>query len=203
MCCCGLKASCLLNIAASAGLASLYKRGAGKTINMIQNGENHPVTPPGFCTTAVLPWLYCIFPFPCVSMANNRTCLLLTRLLWSHFPKSKPNQMSKESMCSCFKLALILVNYVPGSGSFHSRAHDFVLSSGKIISRRTHKGVCCFLFLFTTSFPLTCSPSRSPSRRHMAQADLKNSTFWLRASVGATVFAVLGFAMYRALLKQR
>uniref|UniRef100_A0A7N6A8M4 Mitochondrial Rho GTPase n=1 Tax=Anabas testudineus TaxID=64144 RepID=A0A7N6A8M4_ANATE len=39
--------------------------------------------------------------------------------------------------------------------------------------------------------------------RHMAQADLKNSTFWLRASVGATVIAVLGFAMYRALLKQR
>uniref|UniRef100_A0A8C2YYM7 Mitochondrial Rho GTPase n=1 Tax=Cyclopterus lumpus TaxID=8103 RepID=A0A8C2YYM7_CYCLU len=39
--------------------------------------------------------------------------------------------------------------------------------------------------------------------RHMAQADLKNSTFWLRASVGATVFAVLGFAMYRALIKQR
>uniref|UniRef100_A0A8C6LU97 Mitochondrial Rho GTPase n=1 Tax=Nothobranchius furzeri TaxID=105023 RepID=A0A8C6LU97_NOTFU len=39
--------------------------------------------------------------------------------------------------------------------------------------------------------------------RHMAQADLKNSTFWLRASLGATVFAVLGFAMYRALLKQR
>uniref|UniRef100_A0A8C6NTH5 Mitochondrial Rho GTPase n=1 Tax=Nothobranchius furzeri TaxID=105023 RepID=A0A8C6NTH5_NOTFU len=38
---------------------------------------------------------------------------------------------------------------------------------------------------------------------HMAQADLKNSTFWLRASLGATVFAVLGFAMYRALLKQR
>ncbi|XP_038844363.1 mitochondrial Rho GTPase 1-A isoform X2 [Salvelinus namaycush] len=39
--------------------------------------------------------------------------------------------------------------------------------------------------------------------RHMAQADLKSSTFWLRASVGATVFAVLGFAMYRAILKQR
>uniref|UniRef100_A0A8C4T008 Mitochondrial Rho GTPase n=1 Tax=Erpetoichthys calabaricus TaxID=27687 RepID=A0A8C4T008_ERPCA len=38
---------------------------------------------------------------------------------------------------------------------------------------------------------------------HVTQADLKNSTFWLRASVGATVFAVLGFAMYRALLKQR
>uniref|UniRef100_A0A8C4IYH5 Mitochondrial Rho GTPase n=1 Tax=Dicentrarchus labrax TaxID=13489 RepID=A0A8C4IYH5_DICLA len=42
-----------------------------------------------------------------------------------------------------------------------------------------------------------------PPERHMAQADLKNSTFWLRASVGATVCAVLGFAMYRALLKQR
>ncbi|KTG40202.1 hypothetical protein cypCar_00007853 [Cyprinus carpio] len=39
--------------------------------------------------------------------------------------------------------------------------------------------------------------------RHMTQADLKSSTFWLRASVGATVFAVLGFAMYKALLKQR
>ncbi|XP_066560319.1 mitochondrial Rho GTPase 1-A isoform X4 [Amia ocellicauda] len=38
---------------------------------------------------------------------------------------------------------------------------------------------------------------------HVTQADLKSSTFWLRASVGATVFAVLGFAMYRALLKQR
>uniref|UniRef100_A0A671T0T5 Mitochondrial Rho GTPase n=1 Tax=Sinocyclocheilus anshuiensis TaxID=1608454 RepID=A0A671T0T5_9TELE len=39
--------------------------------------------------------------------------------------------------------------------------------------------------------------------RHVTQADLKNSTFWLRASIGATVFAVLGFAMYKALLKQR
>nr|XP_014342588.1 PREDICTED: mitochondrial Rho GTPase 1 isoform X1 [Latimeria chalumnae] len=39
--------------------------------------------------------------------------------------------------------------------------------------------------------------------RHMTQADLKSSTFWLRASFGATVFAVLGFAMYKALLKQR
>ncbi|XP_066560315.1 mitochondrial Rho GTPase 1-A isoform X1 [Amia ocellicauda] len=50
----------------------------------------------------------------------------------------------------------------------------------------------------------TCVPSRPPPRhRHVTQADLKSSTFWLRASVGATVFAVLGFAMYRALLKQR
>lgn len=39
--------------------------------------------------------------------------------------------------------------------------------------------------------------------RHVSQADLRNSTFWLRASVGATVFAVLGFAMYRVLLKSR
>ncbi|XP_014030913.1 mitochondrial Rho GTPase 1-A isoform X1 [Salmo salar] len=39
--------------------------------------------------------------------------------------------------------------------------------------------------------------------RHVTQADLKSSTFWLRVSVGATVFAVLGFAMYRVLLKQR
>ncbi|XP_078385186.1 mitochondrial Rho GTPase 1-A isoform X1 [Cetorhinus maximus] len=39
--------------------------------------------------------------------------------------------------------------------------------------------------------------------RHTAQADLKTSTFWLRASLGATVFAVLGFAVYKALLKQR
>ncbi|XP_042283293.1 mitochondrial Rho GTPase 1b isoform X1 [Thunnus maccoyii] len=40
-------------------------------------------------------------------------------------------------------------------------------------------------------------------RRHMSQADLKSSTFWLKASVGATVFVVLGFAMYRVLLKPR
>ncbi|XP_043923985.1 mitochondrial Rho GTPase 1 isoform X2 [Protopterus annectens] len=39
--------------------------------------------------------------------------------------------------------------------------------------------------------------------RHMTQADLKSSSFWIRASFGATVFAVLGFAMYKALLKQR
>ncbi|XP_046899517.1 mitochondrial Rho GTPase 1b isoform X3 [Hypomesus transpacificus] len=39
--------------------------------------------------------------------------------------------------------------------------------------------------------------------RHMTQADLKTSTFWLKASVGATVFAILGLAMYRALLKHR
>ncbi|CAG5937776.1 unnamed protein product [Menidia menidia] len=40
-------------------------------------------------------------------------------------------------------------------------------------------------------------------RRQLSQADLTSSTFWLRASVGASVFAVLGFAMYRALLKTR
>ncbi|KAJ0050638.1 hypothetical protein NL108_005000 [Boleophthalmus pectinirostris] len=40
-------------------------------------------------------------------------------------------------------------------------------------------------------------------RRHVSQADLKSSTFWLRASAGATVFAVLGFAMYRILLRLR
>uniref|UniRef100_A0A667X8B3 Ras homolog family member T1a n=1 Tax=Myripristis murdjan TaxID=586833 RepID=A0A667X8B3_9TELE len=63
--------------------------------------------------------------------------------------------------------------------------------------------------------PFTCNTTDAPNKDiytrlttmamypHMAQADLKNSTFWLRASVGATVFAVLGFAMYRALLKQR
>uniref|UniRef100_A0A669PP62 Ras homolog family member T1 n=1 Tax=Phasianus colchicus TaxID=9054 RepID=A0A669PP62_PHACC len=39
--------------------------------------------------------------------------------------------------------------------------------------------------------------------RHVTQADLKSSTFWLRASFGATVFAFLGFAMYKALIKQR
>lgn len=39
--------------------------------------------------------------------------------------------------------------------------------------------------------------------RHMSPTDLKTSTFWLRASMGATVFAVLGFAMYRVLLKPR
>uniref|UniRef100_A0A671VA16 Ras homolog family member T1 n=1 Tax=Sparus aurata TaxID=8175 RepID=A0A671VA16_SPAAU len=55
----------------------------------------------------------------------------------------------------------------------------------------------------------TCNTAAAPSRDiytklttmamypHVSQADLKSSTFWLRASVGATVFAVLGFAMYR------
>uniref|UniRef100_A0A672KTR0 Mitochondrial Rho GTPase 1-A-like n=1 Tax=Sinocyclocheilus grahami TaxID=75366 RepID=A0A672KTR0_SINGR len=60
----------------------------------------------------------------------------------------------------------------------------------------------------------TCNTDEAPSKdiytklTTMAMypfslSDLKNSTFWLRASVGATVFAVLGFAMYKALLKQR
>ncbi|KAM8947126.1 mitochondrial Rho GTPase 1 isoform 5-T5 [Pelodytes ibericus] len=61
----------------------------------------------------------------------------------------------------------------------------------------------------------TCNTADNPSRDifikmttmamypHMSQAELKSSTFWLRASFGATVFAVLGFAMYKALLKQR
>ncbi|XP_051490557.1 mitochondrial Rho GTPase 1 isoform X3 [Apus apus] len=39
--------------------------------------------------------------------------------------------------------------------------------------------------------------------RHVTQADLKSSKFWLRASFGAAIFAVLGFAMYKALSKQR
>uniref|UniRef100_A0A7N9AR10 Mitochondrial Rho GTPase n=1 Tax=Mastacembelus armatus TaxID=205130 RepID=A0A7N9AR10_9TELE len=61
----------------------------------------------------------------------------------------------------------------------------------------------------------TCNTAGAPSRDiytklttmamypHISQADLKSSTFWLRVSVGATVFAVLGFAMCRVLLKSR
>uniref|UniRef100_A0A8B9LRE0 Mitochondrial Rho GTPase n=1 Tax=Astyanax mexicanus TaxID=7994 RepID=A0A8B9LRE0_ASTMX len=41
------------------------------------------------------------------------------------------------------------------------------------------------------------------SSRHMSQVDLKNSSVWLRVSLGAAVFAVLGFTMYRLLLKPR
>ncbi|KAM9856524.1 mitochondrial Rho GTPase 1b isoform 1-T1 [Aulostomus maculatus] len=61
----------------------------------------------------------------------------------------------------------------------------------------------------------TCNTAGPPSRDiytrlatmamypHVTHADLKSSNFWLSASVGATMFAVLGFAMYRVLLKQR
>uniref|UniRef100_A0A8C2WX61 Mitochondrial Rho GTPase n=1 Tax=Cyclopterus lumpus TaxID=8103 RepID=A0A8C2WX61_CYCLU len=61
----------------------------------------------------------------------------------------------------------------------------------------------------------TCNTAAAPSRDiytklttmamypHVCQADLRSSTFWLRASAGATVCAVLGFAMYRVLLKPR
>ncbi|KAM4691699.1 LOW QUALITY PROTEIN: mitochondrial Rho GTPase 1 [Rhinophrynus dorsalis] len=52
-------------------------------------------------------------------------------------------------------------------------------------------------------FMESSAESTSDTARHMSQTELKNSTFWLRASFGATVFAVLGFAMYKALLKQR
>uniref|UniRef100_A0A674ELB8 Mitochondrial Rho GTPase n=1 Tax=Salmo trutta TaxID=8032 RepID=A0A674ELB8_SALTR len=57
----------------------------------------------------------------------------------------------------------------------------------------------------TTMFldPLSLSFVTCFTILHVTQADLKSSTFWLRVSVGATVFAVLGFAMYRVLLKQR
>uniref|UniRef100_A0A665TTW9 Mitochondrial Rho GTPase n=1 Tax=Echeneis naucrates TaxID=173247 RepID=A0A665TTW9_ECHNA len=48
-----------------------------------------------------------------------------------------------------------------------------------------------FQLYLSTTFPSHCL------------SDLTTSTFWLRASVGATVFAVLGFTMYRVLLKQR
>uniref|UniRef100_A0A3B3X639 Mitochondrial Rho GTPase n=1 Tax=Poecilia mexicana TaxID=48701 RepID=A0A3B3X639_9TELE len=61
----------------------------------------------------------------------------------------------------------------------------------------------------------TCNTAAEPNREiytklttmamypHIIQEDLTSSTFWLRASVGATVFAVLGFAVYRLLLKTR
>uniref|UniRef100_A0A3B4A3D5 Mitochondrial Rho GTPase n=1 Tax=Periophthalmus magnuspinnatus TaxID=409849 RepID=A0A3B4A3D5_9GOBI len=61
----------------------------------------------------------------------------------------------------------------------------------------------------------TCNTSTAPSKDiytklatmamypHVSQADLKSSTFWLKAGAGATAFAVLGFAVYRVLLKQR
>lgn len=101
------------------------------------------------------------------------------------------------------------------SGSFHQTEHMTLfchlathpaaaLTMEKTLCRSAHRVRCCsFFFLQHFPLPLTCSLSIVYSCRHMAQADLKNSTFWLRASVGATVCAVLGFAMYRALLKQR
>ncbi|XP_061685101.1 mitochondrial Rho GTPase 1b isoform X2 [Syngnathoides biaculeatus] len=61
----------------------------------------------------------------------------------------------------------------------------------------------------------TCNTAGTPGRDiytklstmavypHVSQADLKSSTFWLRASVGASVCALLGLAMYRVLLKAR
>uniref|UniRef100_A0A3Q4B1U7 Miro domain-containing protein n=1 Tax=Mola mola TaxID=94237 RepID=A0A3Q4B1U7_MOLML len=61
----------------------------------------------------------------------------------------------------------------------------------------------------------SCNSAATPSRDiytklatmamypHVSQTEPKSSTFWLRASVGASVFAVLGFAMYRMLLKTR
>uniref|UniRef100_A0A8B9LPR3 Mitochondrial Rho GTPase n=1 Tax=Astyanax mexicanus TaxID=7994 RepID=A0A8B9LPR3_ASTMX len=61
----------------------------------------------------------------------------------------------------------------------------------------------------------TCSTAGTPSKDifiklatmatypHMSQVDLKNSSVWLRVSLGAAVFAVLGFTMYRLLLKPR
>uniref|UniRef100_A0A8C1XQH4 Ras homolog family member T1 n=1 Tax=Cyprinus carpio TaxID=7962 RepID=A0A8C1XQH4_CYPCA len=61
----------------------------------------------------------------------------------------------------------------------------------------------------------TCNTAAAPSKDifiklttmavypHITHADMKSSTFWLRASVGATVCAMLGFAMYRALLRPR
>ncbi|XP_039516920.1 mitochondrial Rho GTPase 1b isoform X3 [Pimephales promelas] len=61
----------------------------------------------------------------------------------------------------------------------------------------------------------TCNTAAAPSKDifiklitmavypDITHADLKSSAFWLRVSVGATVCAVLGFAMYRALLRSR
>uniref|UniRef100_A0A8C1XU50 Mitochondrial Rho GTPase n=1 Tax=Cyprinus carpio TaxID=7962 RepID=A0A8C1XU50_CYPCA len=48
----------------------------------------------------------------------------------------------------------------------------------------------------------TCNTAAAPMISHFPQF-LWSSTFWLRASVGATVCAMLGFAMYRALLRPR
>uniref|UniRef100_A0A8C9R5Q0 Mitochondrial Rho GTPase n=1 Tax=Scleropages formosus TaxID=113540 RepID=A0A8C9R5Q0_SCLFO len=57
--------------------------------------------------------------------------------------------------------------------------------------------------IYTKLTTMAMYPPKISPTQHVTQADLKSSNFWLRASVGATVFAVLGFAMYRALLKQR
>ena len=72
----------------------------------------------------------------------------------------------------------------------------------------------CHPFFHLDVFTLNCSSlhlvsvfisflTLSVFYRHVTQADLKSSTFWLRASVGATVFALLGLTMYRVLLKSR
>lgn len=66
-----------------------------------------------------------------------------------------------------------------------------------------HVGIWVLCFLWCPSQNQLIAFQCSLNCRHVTQADLKSSTFWLRASFGATVFAVLGFAMYRALLKQR
>lgn len=133
-------------------------------------------------------------PFEAAPKQNVVLFLLLwTRAasLQSPVRSCSPNQMSKQSSCSWFKFRKLC---------FYPSAHGFALSFG-CSPCCDRKMFYCFSF---SSLTFSASVSGSPPPiRHMAQADLKNSTFWLRASVGATVFAVLGFAMYRALLKQR
>uniref|UniRef100_A0A8C2WRY0 Ras homolog family member T1 n=1 Tax=Cyclopterus lumpus TaxID=8103 RepID=A0A8C2WRY0_CYCLU len=58
-------------------------------------------------------------------------------------------------------------------------------------------------FFLSLSLSLSLRACLPLFHRHVCQADLRSSTFWLRASAGATVCAVLGFAMYRVLLKPR
>uniref|UniRef100_A0AAX7UA11 Mitochondrial Rho GTPase n=1 Tax=Astatotilapia calliptera TaxID=8154 RepID=A0AAX7UA11_ASTCA len=76
------------------------------------------------------------------------------------------------------------------------RSHKLTALNPDVITQQQHTS-------HSNNLPGLSGRNLAACLLHVSQADLKSSTFWLRASVGATVFAVLGFAMYRVLLKTR
>uniref|UniRef100_A0AAQ5ZPJ8 Mitochondrial Rho GTPase n=1 Tax=Amphiprion ocellaris TaxID=80972 RepID=A0AAQ5ZPJ8_AMPOC len=101
-------------------------------------------------------------------------------------------------MCTCNRCTFCLCQNFLNSELLQTvRAKLYAV----VLRRSLTNFILIFVAIVTAIyFPWACF---SLFNRHVSQADLKSSTFWLRASVGATVFAVLGFAMYRVLLKTR
>uniref|UniRef100_A0A4W4EN92 Mitochondrial Rho GTPase n=1 Tax=Electrophorus electricus TaxID=8005 RepID=A0A4W4EN92_ELEEL len=167
-----------------------------------EEAQQYCVSPPEFCRTHKMPPPQA---FTCNTAGPPAKDVFVKLATMATYPHAR-----LRCMCTCNRCTFCLCQNFLNSELLHTvkaKLHTaifsrflFCLSPPKspFISPNPNP-----LQLFVLVVQLHLISSKVLLFLHMAHVDLTNSALWLRASVGAALFAVLGFTVYRLLLRAR